>query len=287
MITLRAVDQRVAHATFLEAFADYAMGAPRTTEEQFFLRMQKNAVDYDLSVGAYDSGRMVGFTLIGVDSWGGALTAYDAGTGIVPKFRGQRLACRMLDHALPTLHDRGVERFALEVLQQNEPAIKAYRKAGFETTRELHSYVADVAPLTARETSSFVLRSIDDAQFGAVAAETDWVPSFENRVSAIRAISDAVSLTGAFDGDTCVGVYAYSAPLRWLLSLVVARSHRRRGVGSALVAHVAANVPRGVARIAVLNVDGADAGMQQFLRRLGFTPLVDQFEMERPLRRAS
>jgi ribosomal protein S18 acetylase RimI-like enzyme len=157
MITLRAVDQRVAHATFLEAFADYAMGAPRTTEEQFFLRMQKNAVDYALSVGVYDSGRMVGFTLIGIDSWGGTLTAYDAGTGIVPEFRGQRLARRMFDHALPALHDRGVERFSLEVLQQNEPAIKAYRKAGFETTRELHSYVADAAPLAARLAPRFAI----------------------------------------------------------------------------------------------------------------------------------
>jgi ribosomal protein S18 acetylase RimI-like enzyme len=145
MIDLRAVDKAAVHAAFIEAFADYAMTSTGLTEERLFLRMEKNAVDYDLSVSAYDEDRMVGFTLLGVDSWGGSRTAYDAGTGIVPAFRGQGLARRMFDRALPVLRERGVERFSLEVLQQNEPAIRAYKKSGFEITRQLRSYAADAA----------------------------------------------------------------------------------------------------------------------------------------------
>lgn len=281
MLELRSVDREKIHATFLEAFADYSMGSPTgLPEERLLLRMRKNAVDYGLSVGAYDDDRLVGFTLIGVDTWGGVVSAYDAGTGIVPAFRGQGLARRMLDHAAPALRERGVERFVLEVLQTNEPAIKAYRKAGFTTTRELRSYVSDVAPLASRGVSDFALRSISPAQFEKVVGDMDWLPSFENRVTAIRAIPDAVSLIGAFDGEACVGAYAYSGPLRWLLSLFVARPHRRRGVARALLAHAAAVVPEGVTRLAALNVDGSDLGMQESLARLGFAPLVDQYEME-------
>jgi ribosomal protein S18 acetylase RimI-like enzyme len=284
MLELRSVDRKKIHAAFLVAFADYSMGsAAGLPEERLLLRMRKNAVDYDLSVGAYEDDRLVGFTLLGIDTWGGIVSAYDAGTGIVPAYRGQGLARRMLDHALPALRERGVERFVLEVLQTNEPAIKAYRKAGFGTTRELKSYVVDVASLAAPLASPFALRPISGAQFEDVAADMDWLPSFENRVSAIRAILGAVSLVGAFDGEACVGAYAYSGPLRWLLSLVVSRAHRRRGAGRTLLAHAAANVPDGVARLAALNVDGDDAGMQDFLARLGFASLVDQFEMERPL----
>ncbi len=282
MLELRSVDRQKIHAAFLEAFADYSMGSPAgLPEERLLLRMRKNAVDFDLSVGAYEDGRMIGFTLIGVDTWGGAVSAYDAGTGIFPAFRGQGLARRMLDHALPALRERGVERFVLEVLQTNEPAIKAYRKAGFTTTRELRSYVADVALLASCGTSDFALRTISSAQFEEVVADMDWPPSFENRVTAIRAIPDAVSLVGAFDGNSCVGVYAYSAPLRWLLSVFVARPHRRCGVARALFAHAAAGVPEGVTRLAALNVDGSDLGMQESLAHLGFGKLVDQFEMER------
>lgn len=270
------------HCAFLEAFADYSMGSPAgLPEERLLLRMKKNAVDYDVSVGACEGGRLVGFTLIGVDTWGGAISAYDAGTGIIPAFRGQGLARRMFEHALPALRERGVERFVLEVLQTNEPAIKAYKKAGFETSRELRSFVADAAAFVGADPAAWDIHPIGLEPFEDVAGDIDWLPSFENRISAVRAIPDDVSLVGAFDGPTCIGAYAYSASLRWLLSLVVARSHRRRGVGRALIAHVAAGLPEGVTRLAALNVDGADAGMQEFFSRLGFAPLVDQFEMQR------
>jgi len=217
MIDLRAVDRGAVHATFTEAFADYAMTSAGLTEERLLLRMEKNAIAYDVSVGAYDDGRMVGFTLIGVDSWGGAVTAYDAGTGIVPAFRGQGLARRMFDRALPALRDRGVERFSLEVLQQNQPAIRAYKKSGFEITRELRSYVADAAILSPSATSAastWDVRPIDARTFAPVAQDADWLPSFENRFSAVKRIPNDVILTGVFDGGRCVGVAAYSPPLR-------------------------------------------------------------------------
>ncbi len=284
MVKLRSVDVEGIHTAFLGAFADYALGSPADlTEERLLLRMRKNAVDYGLSVGAYEGGRMVGFTLIGVDAWGGRRVAYDAGTGILPAYRGRGLARRMFEHALPTLVDRGVEEFVLEVLQENAPAIKAYKKAGFMTARELRSFVAPISAITGSAPSEWALHPIDPAQFERVAKEIDWLPSFENRVSAVRSIPDDVSLVGAFDGEECIGAYAYSAPLRWLLSLVVRRSHRRHGAGRALLVHAAEHVPEGVTRVAALNVDGADLGMQEFLTRLGFTPLVDQFEMRRPI----
>jgi ribosomal protein S18 acetylase RimI-like enzyme len=286
MIDLRAVDKAAVHAAFTEAFADYAMSSSGLTEERLLLRMEKNAVDYDLSVGAYDDGRMVGFTLLGVDSWGGALTAYDAGTGIVPPFRGRGLVRRMFDHALPALRERGVERFSLEVLQQNEAAIRSYRKSGFEITRQLRSYAADAAILfhspTSADASAWDVQPIGARTFGLVVQDADWLPSFENRFSAVERIPNDVTLIGAFDGGRCVGVAAYSPPLRWFLTLVVCRSHRRRGVGRTLLAHVAARLPAGVTGLAVINVDASDEGMIAFVGALGFGPLVDQFEMARP-----
>ena len=285
MVELKSVDRTKIHAAFLEAFADYSMGPPAgLSEERLLLRMKKNAVNYDLSVGAYDGERLVGFTLIGVDSWGDDLVAYDAGTGIVPAFRGQGLATRMFDHALPTLRELGVGRFALEVLKTNEPAIRAYRKAGFEISRELRSFSADVTAIRAVPTPLYEIHLIDVTEFVDVAQEADWLPSFENRISAVRRLEGDVTLFGAFDGQICIGVYAYSDPLRWFLSLIVRRSHRRRGVGQALLAHAVARMPDGVARIAALNVDGSDVGMQAFFARLGFAPLVDQHEMQRLLR---
>ena len=284
MLGLRSVEKEQVHRAFLEAFADYAMDASGTTEARLLLRMKKNSVDYDVSPGLYDEDRLVGFTLIGIDTWGDRLTAYDAGTGIVPDFRRQGWARKMFEHALPVLREKCVERFVLEVLQQNEPAINAYRKSRFEVARELKCYVGQTGDLESQhEPSALEMRPIARSVLATLETSADWVPSFENRFSAVDAISDHVRLTGAFDDGECIGAAAYSPPLDWLLTLLVDRGHRRRGVGTALIRHLAATLPESVTRLTALNVDGSDAGTQAFFESLGFSHLVDQYEMVRPL----
>jgi len=280
MPILRSVDKGQTHRAFLEAFADYAMDASGTTEERLHLRMKKNAVDYDLSPGLYDDDRLVGFTLIGIDNWGGRLSAYDAGTGIVPDFREQGWAKRMFEHALPALRDRGIERFVLEVLQQNDPAIKAYRKSGFEIARELKCYVGQVSELRSVDAPPAVeIRPIARAVLAGLEPSADWLPSFENRFTAIDAILSDVQLTGAFVEGACVGATAYSPSLNWLLTLVVDRNHRRAGVGTALIRQLAGTLPDSATQLAALNVDENGKGTQAFFETLGFSHLVDQYEM--------
>jgi len=285
MSHIAPVDPSLVHAAFLEAFADYAMDASGVTEAGLLLRMQKNAVDYTASPGLYDGGRLVGFTLIGIDEWGGRRTAFDAGTGIVAAFRKQGWAKRMFDHALPDLQERGVERFALEVLQENEPAIKAYRKSGFEITRELRCYIARVEDLP--DVGATEGTDLHDAIRGTVRIieeEADWLPSFENRFSATDHLGgDHMIFRGAFDGGSCVGMLAYAPSLNWPITLLVKESHRRRGIGRALAADLRRLIPKSDERVVIQNVDGGDAGMQAFVEACGFEPLVDQFEMMREI----
>ena len=284
MIQLASVDKSQIYRAFMEAFADYAMDSAGTQEESLLLRMSKNDVDYQASVGAYDGDRLVGFTLIGIDRVDGILTAYDAGTGIIPDFRGQGLASRMFDHALPELEARGVERFLLEVLQSNEPAIKAYQKSGFAIAREFRCYIAGKEHLLSLPGGADIdVRFTDAASFENLIPEADWTPSFENRFTAHRAIPDHVMFLGAYDEGNCVGTIAYCEKLNWLLSLLVKRSYRRHGIGRALLRHLAGTLPDSVTKLAALNVDGQDAGMQAFFEAAGFTHLIDQYEMGRAL----
>jgi len=284
MLILSSVDKSQIYRAFMEAFADYAMDASGTKEETMLLRMAKNSVDFDASAGAYDGDRLVGFTLIGIDELAGDLTAYDAGTGIIPDFRGQGLAKSMFDHALPELKARGVKRFVLEALQRNEPAIKAYQKSGFEIVRELKCFVAETENL--RELPGSVgidVRPTDAATFESLIPEAEWTPSFENRFTAHLAIPDHISFLGAFDGNDCVGAVSYCAGLNWLLSVLVKRSHRLRGVGTSLLEYLAATMPEASPKLPALNVDGNDKGMQAFFEAIGFSHLIDQYEMTRDL----
>jgi len=271
------------HTAFLDAFADYAMDASQTTEDGLLLRMRKNCVDYNTSPGLYDDDRLVGFTLIGIDTWGEQITAYDAGTGIIPAFRKQGWAGRMFDHALPALHDRGVQQFALEALKENEPAIRAYRKSGFEISRELRCFSAPTSALCELPAGSLDIRTVSPDAATDLGESATWLPSFENRFTAPAAVPDHVVSYGAFAEDRCVGVVSYLPKLNWLLTLVVHPDSRRRGIGRSLLRRVAVRIPDSIRSLPVLNVDASDTGMQAFLQRCGFTHLVDQVEMRRAI----
>jgi len=277
-----AVDPSLLHAAFLEAFSDYAMDASGTTEARLLLRMQKNAVDFGVSPGLYDRNRLVGFTLIGIDTWGDCLTAFDAGTGIVPEYRKKGWAGKLFDHALPSLRERGVKRFALEVLRANEPAINAYRRSGFEISRGFRCYVAEADDLrTVVSTSDVRIGSIVRDDLRDLEGQADWLPSFENRFGAVDVLPGCVEVVGALEGRDCVGAAAYCPHLNWLLTLIVDRAHRRHRIGTALIGHLATLLPSSVSRLVVQNVDRTDEGMQAFFESLGFVPLVDQYEMVR------
>jgi ribosomal protein S18 acetylase RimI-like enzyme len=228
---------------------------------------------------------MVGFTLVGIDEWQGGLAAFDAATGIVADHRGRGLAKAMFEHALPGLEERGVGTFVLEVLKNNEPAIRAYRKAGFVISRELNGFRQEVSDILARSdgTETMPIRSIDREVASALAEHADWTPSWENSFNGIARIPDNLIALGAFDGRRCIGGAVYSPILDWVLTLVVAPSHRRRGVGTALVRRLAEALPENVDALRLINVDGSDGGMLRFLADLGFDSLVDQYEMVRPV----
>jgi ribosomal protein S18 acetylase RimI-like enzyme len=269
------------HMTFLEAFADYAMDASSVSEESMRLRSVKNGVDDELSVGAFEGDRMVGFTLIGVGPWEGKLAAFDAGTGIIPVHRGSGLAKRMFDHALPGLRKRGVSLFLLEVLQGNEAAIRAYEKAGFAITREFTCLRLPrddfPEPLPSREGIS--IRPSTRHAVLALADQADWTPSWENSFTAIERIPEQLLILGAFSGEDCVGAVVYSPGFHWILSLLVDRAHRRLGIATALLRGLCAALPAETEELKITNVFSGDRGMIDCLKGNGFAPWVDQYEM--------
>lgn len=273
------------YRTFMEAFADYYVDTSFMTEIMLFNRALKNGVDFELSVGAFDGDEMVGVTIVGLDDWKGVSAAYDIGTGIVPAHRGKGIAGRMFEFGVPQLRERGVKRFVLEVIQENDPAIKAYTAAGFKVTREFDCFQwrLDGAPARPDRSVPLEIRPVERDRLARFEEHLDWPPSWENSFASIRRIPDEVVVYGAFDGDgsgECVGLLVYYPLINWITTLVVHRDHRRKGVATSLLSHFANHHREDVPYVKLANVDHSDTATLSLLKTMGFEPAARQFEME-------
>lgn len=271
-----------AHATMVEAFSDYHLDMSYMTSERSWLRNLKSGVHYDCSVAAYDGQRMVAVTFVGLDNWQGKKAAFDAGTGIIPGYRGQGIAKAMFEFILPKLTQRGVSTFLLEVLKPNKAAIRAYTKTGFKPTREFACY--DLLPNSFAvgncADSVFEVRVIDKPKVREFESLVDWQPSWEHSFAGMDRIANDLVRLGAFRADQCVGILVYYPLLQWIMCLVVMQGFRRKGVASSLLKALMEDLPEAVDAVKINNIDRSDKAMLAFFERAGATLVIDQFEME-------
>jgi GNAT superfamily N-acetyltransferase len=116
---------------FLVSFENYFVKMP--TDHNFYKQRWKAAgVRFDLSYGMFDDDKLVGFIINAIDERQDELTAYNSGTGVIPEYRGQRIVKAIYDFAIPDLIENGISKCQLEVIIENEKAIKSYEGIGFK-----------------------------------------------------------------------------------------------------------------------------------------------------------
>ena len=119
---------------FLLAFDGYFVKMPQESE-YYKTRWRESKVDFSLSYGMFDDGKLVGFILHVIDERNGVLTAYNAGTGVIPEYRGKRIIKSIYEFALKDLVKHQIKKSTLEVIVANEKAIKAYQGMGFNVCK--------------------------------------------------------------------------------------------------------------------------------------------------------
>jgi len=127
--------------TFHLAFSDYTLNMTMP-EDYWITRWASARIDYNLSFGYFDENKLCGFVLHGIDEWEGKMSFFNMGTGVIPSHRGQRIVKQIYNAAIPLLKANGIQRGYLEVLQDNDKAIKAYESVGFKIERTLNCFKA-------------------------------------------------------------------------------------------------------------------------------------------------
>jgi len=269
------------YKTFVDAFSDYAVDVSYMTPHVMQNRAIKNGYDPESSVGVFENNKLVGFTLVGLDQHYEKPSAFDIMTGLVKDFRGKGIASQMFDFIKPSLKEKKIKQFYLEVLQENNAAIRAYQKTGFKINRSLDCFTLDIQKFKTTQHLRIPLSFIqlDKSMIDDFETFADWTPSWENSFNAIKRIPDEIKIIETEYSINKVGLIVYYPTLNWIMAFLVDPKYRKMGVGSALLERMLEQINGTVEQVKFLNVPSEDEDLIDFLKASGFELLTGQYEM--------
>ena len=263
------------HECFLTAFSDYEVDM-RISREQFRQRLTRDGIRLEISAGAFDGERMIGFCMNALGQWQGKTTAYDGGSAMIPEYRGRGIAMEMFAFLEPRLKEAGGSQYLLEVLTSNFPAANLYRKLGFVETRRLAVFRSQRGTRDTEGTRD--LRLVEQPDWELFQSFWDGYPSWQNAIDAVDRAANERIIMGAYTDDACVGYGVVFVPQMNLMQLGVSPPHRRQGIGSALLASLGASGP-----LKIINIDEDLKGTLAFYEHNGYKQVFGQYEMIKTL----
>jgi ribosomal protein S18 acetylase RimI-like enzyme len=271
---LSASDLIPLYDCFLEAFSDYEVDM-QMSREQLEQRLARDGVQLEISAGAFDDEKMIGFYMNAAGLWQGKQTAYDAGTGVIPKYRGAGVAKELFAFVVERLKEVSISQYLLEVLTSNTRAVSLYRKLGFVETRVLA--VLRSSELLAK-LPGVAIRPVDRPDWRLFESFWDGYPSWQNSSAAVERVAKERTILGAYVDEKCVGYGVVFRSSGNLMQLAVAREFRRRGIGSRILAALSPNEP-----LKVNNIDEKLTGTLAFFEAKRFKIVLKQYEMLKAL----
>jgi GNAT superfamily N-acetyltransferase len=239
--TLTPGDFDAVLAAFADAFSDYVVKLAPTREQLLEMLTRRGYVP-EASVGMFEDGRLVAFTLNGVEGH----RAYDSGTGVVISHRRRGLGRGIMEASMDLLRARGCTSYVLEVIDANTRAAEMYRTLGFTVTRGLQCWsLAADAVKPAATTAAFQ-------------------PSWQNSDASVARAQDAHVVLGDEGGSLIL--FPGNGDIAQL----------RGAIDSALLKEAAKRAGK---PLRIMNVDERDRAMAAFLEMAGATKTVRQLEM--------
>lgn len=272
-----AQDFAIIHQAHRQAFADYLVKMA-LSEDQLMEMMARRAMNYDISVGAFDDGKLVAFNLNGIDDWQGRRTVYDLSTGVIPAYRGRGLTAQLFAFSEAKLRAMQARQYLLEVIETNEKARRAYEKIGFQITREFDCFILKSPAIKDRSTKNISYQIAAQADWPRFQAWWQWQPSWQNSSNAIMRSRDEKLIVTACEDGSAVGygiIYPASGDIA---QLAVTEHYRGQGIGGAMVGELLKYLKTDKSA-RVINVERGAAATKEFLIACGFEYFIGQKEM--------
>ncbi len=105
--------------------------------EAFLNRLVGEGLSPNHSIVAFDENRPVGIVLNGFRIVNGKKISWNGGTGVATDYRGKGVSRALMEETLAIYKQENVDIATLEVIKENERAIKLYEKYGYEISDHL------------------------------------------------------------------------------------------------------------------------------------------------------
>lgn len=271
------------HEAFLQSFADYLIPIQMDTE-QFKTKIKREGIAPSFCTAAYVGTEMAGFILTGLGEWHGKPTAYNAGTGVLPQYRGYNLTRQLYAYMLPKLRESGIEQCLLEVIQENAPALRSYKAIGFKVTRSLDLFRALTGEmlLKVEEPEGITITATSKPDWKTYSCFWDAEPSWQNTAEAIRKSPDDKVILEARDKEQEIVGYLILFPNAGSVAqFAVDERSRRKGIGTALLRE-AVHLTH-TSALMFVNIDTTATSLIRYLERRHFNNMLRQYEMLLPI----
>lgn len=266
------------YIAFLDAFSDYPIGF-KLTKEQFVRKfVEKLKIDFTLSIGAFDEEALAGFVFTSVNFYEGKKTAYNGGTGVRPVYRGHRLTSKIYDYLLPLFRERQIRQCVLEVLTENQRAIKSYESIGFKKTKHFNCFkLISKKPVERPLKLELSLFPVDYPDWLTYQRFGDFPPSFLDSPDMITENLANEMMVEAHHADQCVGYAIFQPSFGRVSQIGVHPDYRNQGIGSKLMQYIYNKSFQKA--LTVINVNENALQTIQFFEHIGFQNQLNQYEM--------
>ena len=257
---------------FNEAFADYKIRF-NLTEDAMATKIKSENIQLQYSPAAFDGEQLAGFILTATDIINNEKVVYNAGTGVLPAYRGRAIAKHLYQFLLPFLKQQGYYRHQLEVFDDNDKAIATYVSSGFKEKRKMVCYKGRFAP-SDKQGNKVKEILIDEELF-----QSFWniKPSWQNDLPSIKRNLGEHRVIGIEDEGRVIAYAIYAFKTGRVKQCAVKHDKRRMGLGKSLFDYIARHIE--VTEVTVTCLEH-EAGIDSFLEKIGLYSFIEMTEME-------
>ncbi|HMZ95096.1 MAG TPA: hypothetical protein PLC61_07525 [Chitinophagales bacterium] len=259
---------------FNQSFKDYFI--PINMDAELFNR-KINLEDIDLkySIGCFDDKKLIAFVLHGKRN----TVLYNAGTGVLPEYRGNKITQQMYQYFFNTELIKHISRVELEVIDKNYIAVSNYRNISFNQTDTVQCF-----SLTLKAHLENNKANVSESEVPADFNVENFInsnPLWQNNILSKEDTFSYLKFITVQKQNEIVAYALFNTLNNRLLQIGTHPNFRKQGLATCLLQFIAQNYCR---NISVINSSITNTTLLDFLRNHNATHTITQYQMVKSIR---